>query len=69
MDTSRFIANKNKREVHDTQNKISTCGVDQLRPEHMQLSQIYSLEGLDNWLHLNSGYNACPFCLPSRHVR
>ena len=61
MYTSRYLANKNTREIHDLTKTIDNCQINEIKPEHKVPLQ--TIEDVEKWIR-ELGYNGCKWCLP-----
>lgn len=64
----RYLANSNKKEIHDLENEKTgenQCQIDEIKPEHRE--DIYSIEMVKHYIK-NKGYNGCKWCMPQYHT-
>lgn len=62
---SRYLANKNTKEIHDLNNKQVNCQIDEIKPEHR--IPLQTIEDVKEWIR-KYGYNGCKWCLEKYHT-
>ena len=62
---ARYLANKNKKEIHDLENEKVGCKLKKIKPEHKVPLQ--TIEDVERWIE-KFGYNGCIHCLPKYHT-
>jgi hypothetical protein len=60
INMSRYLANRNTREIHDLTKKQKNCKIEEMNPEHK--IPLESIEQVKEYV--KAGYNGCAWCLP-----
>ncbi|MFW6120951.1 MAG: 3-hydroxyacyl-CoA dehydrogenase [Petrotogales bacterium] len=62
---TRYLANGDKKEIHDLENEQENCQIEEIKLEHRE-----SLDSLERALRYirEYGYNGCKWCLPQYHT-
>ena len=62
---ARYLANKNKKEIHDLKNEQVNCQINEIKLEHKVPLQ--TIEDVERWIK-KFRYNGCKWCLNRYHT-
>ena len=65
---ARFLANSNKKEIHDLENEKTgenQCQISEIKPQHR--IPLFTIQMVEYYIKHN-GYNGCKWCMPKYHT-